>query len=91
MHASNRTVIEDEEEDDVFSRRPFILWFIYCSFKVMYLLYYYSVLTVVYTDQGKWPVLLNGFPVAQMIEHGASNAKMMGSIPRESKSWSNVT
>ncbi len=31
---------------------------IYCSFKVMYLLYYYSVLTVVHTDQGKWPVLL---------------------------------
>ncbi len=26
MHASNKTVIEDEEEDDVFSRRPFILW-----------------------------------------------------------------
>ncbi len=31
-----------------------------------------------------------GFPVAQMVEHGASNAKIMGSIPRESKSWSNV-
>ncbi len=27
-----------------------------------------------------------GFPVAQMVEHGASNAKIMGSIPRESKS-----
>ncbi len=27
------------------------------------------------------------FPVAQMLEHGASNAKIMGSIPRESKSW----
>ncbi len=26
------------------------------------------------------------FPVAQMVEHGA-NAKIMGSIPRESKSW----
>ncbi len=25
------------------------------------------------------------FPVAQMVEHGASNAKIMGSIPRESK------
>ncbi len=24
-----------------------------------------------------------GFPVAQMVEHGASNAKIMGSIPRE--------
>ncbi len=23
MHASNKTVIEDEEEDDVFSQRPF--------------------------------------------------------------------
>ncbi len=30
------------------------------------------------------------FPVVQMVEHGASNAKIMGSIPRESKSWSNV-
>ncbi len=28
-----------------------------------------------------------GFPVAQMVEHGASNAKIMGAIPRESKSW----
>ncbi len=25
-----------------------------------------------------------------MVEHGASNAKIMGLIPRESKSWSNV-
>ncbi len=24
---------------------------------------------------------------AQLVEHGASNAKIMGSIPRESKSW----
>ncbi len=29
----------------------------------------------------------SSFPVAQMVEHGASNAKIMGSIPRESKSW----
>ncbi len=28
---------------------------------------------------------LLSFPVAQMVEHGASNAKIMGSIPRESK------
>ncbi len=28
-----------------------------------------------------------GFPVAQLVEHGVSNAKIMGSIPRESKSW----
>ncbi len=27
------------------------------------------------------------FPVAQLVEHGASNANIMGSIPRESKSW----
>ncbi len=27
------------------------------------------------------------FPVAQLVEHGPSNAKIMGSIPRESKSW----
>ncbi len=26
------------------------------------------------------------FPVAQLVEHGASNAKVMGLIPRESKS-----
>ncbi len=31
--------------------------------------------------------LLYCFPVAQMVEHGTSNAKIMGSIPRESKSW----
>ncbi len=30
------------------------------------------------------------YPVAQLVEHGASNAKIMSSIPRESKSWSNV-
>ncbi len=27
------------------------------------------------------------FPVAQLVEHGTSNAKIMGLIPRESKSW----
>ncbi len=26
------------------------------------------------------------FPVAQIVEHGASNAMIMGSFPRESKS-----
>ncbi len=31
--------------------------------------------------------IFKSFPVAQMVEHGASNAKIMGSIPRESKSW----
>ncbi len=25
--------------------------------------------------------------IAQIVEHGASNAKIMGSIPRESKNW----
>ncbi len=35
-------------------------------------------------------VQLYSFPVAQLVEHGVSNAKIMGSIPRESKSWSNV-
>ncbi len=35
-------------------------------------------------------VRLVRLPVAQMVEHGASNAKIMGSIPRESKSWSKV-
>ncbi len=29
----------------------------------------------------------HSFPVAQMVEHDANNAKIMGSIPRESKSW----
>ncbi len=31
-------------------------------------------------------IIYCSFPVAQMVEHGASNAKIMGSIPRESKS-----
>ncbi len=26
-------------------------------------------------------------PVAQLVEHGVSNAKIVGSIPKESKSW----
>ncbi len=30
---------------------------------------------------------LFGFPVAQLVEHGVSNAKIMGSIPRENKTW----
>ncbi len=29
----------------------------------------------------------NCFPVAQLVEHGASNSNIMGSIPRESKTW----
>ncbi len=36
-----------------------------------------------HTEENK---LLNSFPVAQMVEHGTSNARIMGSIPRESKS-----
>ncbi len=32
------------------------------------------------------PVGVRSFPVAQLVEHGVSNAKIMGSIPRESKS-----
>ncbi len=32
-------------------------------------------------------IYIYGFPVAQLVEHGVSNAKIMGSIPRESKSW----
>ncbi len=31
--------------------------------------------------------MYKSFPVAQLVEHGVSNAKIMGSIPRESKSW----
>ncbi len=31
--------------------------------------------------------MLYCFPVAQLVEHGVSNAGIMGSIPRESKSW----
>ncbi len=42
-----------------------------------------------YNVYGLW-YYVDGFPVAQMVEHGASNAKIMGLIPRESKSWSNV-
>ncbi len=48
----------------------------------------------IYTSSESWinnlsidVCLLWCFPVAQMVEHGASNAKIMGSIPRESKSW----
>ncbi len=38
----------------------------------------------------EWPIYICvcvcvRFPVAQMVEHGTSNAKIMGSIPRESK------
>ncbi len=32
-------------------------------------------------------LLIISFAVAQIVEHGASNAKIMGSIPMESKSW----
>ncbi len=32
-------------------------------------------------------IFTNSFPVAQLVEHGVSNAKIMGSIPRESKSF----
>ncbi len=39
---------------------------------------------------GYYDIFLVSFPVAQVVEHGASNAKIMGSIPRESKSWSKV-
>ncbi len=38
-------------------------------------------------DAHSFKLNMNLFPVAQMVEHGASNAKIMGSIPRESKSW----
>ncbi len=31
------------------------------------------------------PIIGISFPVAQLVEHGTSNAKIMGSIPRESK------
>ncbi len=40
------------------------------------------------TLRGKFAKNLKiGFPVAQLVEHGVSNAKIMGSIPRESKTW----
>ncbi len=32
-------------------------------------------------------MFIQGFPVAQLVENGTSNAKIMGSIPGESKSW----
>ncbi len=34
---------------------------------------------------GLHEVSWHSFPVAQMVEHGASNAKIMGSIPRENE------
>ncbi len=40
-----------------------------------------------YTILGREEEEVHGFPVAQIVEHGASNAKIMGSIPMESKSW----
>ncbi len=47
-------------------------------------------LTIKYPSLFKQNIFCINFPVAQMVEHGASNAKIMGSSPRESKSWSNV-
>ncbi len=38
-------------------------------------------------DRDMCSKIQENFPVAQLVEHGASNAKIMGSIPRESKSW----
>ncbi len=55
--------------------------------------------TLFSTQKGTWHTMRNTnvlnnssycfeqFPVAQLVEHGVSNAKIMGSIPRESKSW----
>ncbi len=47
--------------------------------------------SVLWSDKSKFCILVGnlvgkGFPVAQMVEHGASKAKIMGLIPRESKS-----
>ncbi len=39
--------------------------------------------TILYHNSVSLPC---SFPVAQLVEHGARNAKIMGSIPRESKS-----
>ncbi len=41
-------------------------------------------------QSGLYAIKMLSFPVAQLVEHGASNANIMGSIPRESKSWQNV-
>ncbi len=35
----------------------------------------------------KFILIYCSFPVAQIVEHGASNTEVMGSISRESKSW----
>ncbi len=50
----------------------------FCYLKLFHLIYLPEV-NILYRKA-------TGFPVAQMVEHGASNAKIMGSIPRESKS-----
>ncbi len=42
--------------------------------------------TFIVKEAGKLSGRKSSFPVAQLVEHGASNAKIMGSIPRESKS-----
>ncbi len=61
------------------------------TIKVVFITCYKSSLQIMYTAVKKSLMLTKvafiwSFPVAQMVEHGASNAKIMGSIPRESKS-----
>ncbi len=45
-----------------------------------------SIFFLLFLNNFQKSVISYGFPVAQMVEHGTSNAKIMGSIPRESKS-----
>ncbi len=56
---------------------PLLRWICYLDLIFFSLCYHFLPLQVTFCS----------FPVAQMVEHGASNAKIMGSIPRESKSW----
>ncbi len=53
-----------------------------CNFNAKMTLFEMSLLLAMVRGKGRGRC----FPVAQMVEHGASNAKIMGSIPRESKS-----
>ncbi len=49
-------------------------------------LYYDNTFFAYYFNVVIKPYTVISFPVAQLVEHGVSNAKIMGSIPRESKS-----
>ncbi len=54
----------------------------YSTVSVVYLIRYPTFVISYYSNPGLYHIVI----VAQMVEHGASSAKIVGSIPRESKS-----